>query len=88
METLETYTGLWPDAEQRTRDAVDRLGLGDGLRPGEGLVDRLELGDGLAGRQVPRAAPLPLDDDGPVTARADAARVEDPAELPEGPLEP
>lgn len=27
VETLETYTGLWPDAEQRTRAAVDGLGL-------------------------------------------------------------
>jgi integrase len=27
VETLETYAGLWPDAEQRTRAAVDGLGL-------------------------------------------------------------
>lgn len=27
METLETYAGLWPDSEQRTRAAVDGLGL-------------------------------------------------------------
>lgn len=29
VETLETYAGLWPDAEQRTRAAVDALGLLD-----------------------------------------------------------
>jgi integrase len=78
VETLETYTGLWPDAEQRTRDAVDRLGLGDGLG----------LGDRLTGGQVPSATPLPLDRDGPVTARPDDARVEGAADLPGGPLEP
>ena len=82
VETLETYTGLWPDAEQRTRDAVDRLGLGDGL----GLADRLELGYGPAGRQVPGAASL--HDDGPGTAPGVKSGVEDAAELPEGPLEP
>ena len=27
VETLETYAGLWPDAEQRTRAVVDGLGL-------------------------------------------------------------
>jgi integrase len=27
VETLDTYAGLWPDAEQRTRAAVDGLGL-------------------------------------------------------------
>lgn len=46
VETLETYTGLWPDAEQRTRAAVDGLGL----------VDR------VTGGQVISAPPLQLDD--------------------------
>lgn len=32
VETLETYTGLWPDAEQRTRAAVDALGLLDAVQ--------------------------------------------------------
>jgi hypothetical protein len=27
VETLETYAGLWPDSEARTRAAVDDLGL-------------------------------------------------------------
>jgi len=27
METLQVYAGLWPDAEQRTRTAIDNLGL-------------------------------------------------------------
>jgi hypothetical protein len=27
VETLETYAGLWPDSQARTRAAVDDLGL-------------------------------------------------------------
>ncbi len=46
VETLETYTGLWPDAEQRTRAAVDGLGL----------IDR------VTGGQTISAPPLRLDD--------------------------
>jgi len=30
VETLETYAGLWPDAPERTRAAVDKLMLGRG----------------------------------------------------------
>lgn len=36
VETLETYAGLWPDAEQRTRAAVDALGLKVVIRPAPG----------------------------------------------------
>lgn len=50
VETLETYTGLWPDAEQRTRAAVDALGLLDavqrrGLPPG-GIAELASGADG------------------------------------------
>jgi len=34
VETLDTYAGLWPDAEQRTRAAVDGLGLSRGFENG------------------------------------------------------
>jgi integrase len=34
VETLETYAGLWPDSEQRTRAAVDDLGLRSTVQPG------------------------------------------------------
>lgn len=33
VETLETYAGLWPDSEARTRAAVDDLGLSATPRP-------------------------------------------------------
>lgn len=37
-ETLDTYSHLWPDSEDRTRDAVDAvLGIpADSLRTGRG----------------------------------------------------
>jgi integrase len=31
-ETLDTYAHLWPDSEDRTRDAVDSI-LGPAVRP-------------------------------------------------------
>ncbi len=34
VETLETYAGLWPDSEQRTRAAVDGLGLSSKVQRG------------------------------------------------------
>jgi integrase len=34
VETLETYAGLWPDNEQRTRAAVDGLGLSSKVQRG------------------------------------------------------
>jgi integrase len=54
VETLETYTGLWPDAEQRTRAAVDGLGLVDRLTGGQTIsAPPLRLDDGP--RTAPRA---------------------------------
>jgi integrase len=36
-ETLDTYSHLWPDSEDRTREAIDSvLGPADSLRTGEG----------------------------------------------------
>jgi hypothetical protein len=37
-ETLDTYSHLWPDSEDRTREAIDSvLGIpADSLRTGEG----------------------------------------------------
>ena len=37
METLNTYTHLWPDSDDRTREAVEST-LGDNSRPGDGLA--------------------------------------------------
>jgi integrase len=55
VETLETYTGLWPDAEQRTRAAVDGLGLVDPVTRGQVIsAPPLRLDDG------PRTAPPAL----------------------------
>lgn len=50
VETLETYAGLWPDAPERTRAAVDALMLG-------------RAGTGLCGADGPLTAWSP--DDGP-----------------------
>ena len=37
METLNTYAHLWPDSDDRTREAVESA-LGDNSRPGDGLA--------------------------------------------------
>ncbi len=42
-ETLDTYSHLWPDAEERTRDAVD-LVLGR-RADREGPADSVRTGD-------------------------------------------
>lgn len=35
IETLPVYVGLWPDSDQRTRDAIDQMALiGWHLEPG------------------------------------------------------
>jgi hypothetical protein len=56
VASLETCAGLWPDAEPRIRDAVDRLGL---LEP-------------VTGGQVRSAPPLRLDDGPGTAQPADA----------------
>lgn len=44
VETLETYAGLWPDSEARTRAAVDDLGLRSAAPRGPGRSRRAEQG--------------------------------------------
>lgn len=56
VETLDTYSHLWPDSEDRTREAVDLvLGAGGGpVRMSVSLLRTEDAGDrhGLAGQPV------------------------------------
>ncbi len=44
VETLETYAGLWPDSQARTRAAVDDLGLRSQVPAGPGRSDTAQRG--------------------------------------------
>ena len=39
-ETLDTYSHLWPDSDDRTRTAVDSVLLADSVRTGEVVYER------------------------------------------------
>jgi integrase len=39
-ETLDTYSHLWPDSDDRTRTAVDSVLLADSVRTGEVVYGR------------------------------------------------
>ena len=53
VETLETYAGLWPDAEQRTRAAVDGLGLSSAGPSSSGRSSLTAQGRPRPGDQAP-----------------------------------
>lgn len=55
-ETLDTYSHLWPDSDDRTREAVDSQlsagssGLADSLRTGRSARQRYRRSPGCGGR--------------------------------------
>ena len=53
-ETLDTYSHLWPDSEDRTREAVDVvLGACAPVCPGRGQPTHKRRSDGLRGTSRP-----------------------------------
>ena len=51
-ETLDTYSDLWPDSDDRTRRAVDSVILADSVRTGDGSMDIIPNQVGLADESV------------------------------------